>query len=253
MFPFLHFGSLAIPTYYLVISVTVCFALVWLKIRLRESPLPDTIAMDLSLVLMIASFVGARLFHVLYENPEVYLATPARVFYFWDGGFVFYGGALLSALCAVIYLRKKDPENFWSYFDLFAPVLAISYALGRIGCLLAGCCYGRTCELPWSIAGRHPTALYATFWEMGVVMILLGLESQNSPLKRSEKLQGSVFFVWMILHGLGRLVMEAFRDDFRGPTWGLSVSSWISIAIVALGLGLLGKKLYQGKTSGPVP
>lgn len=242
MFPFLHIGPIAVPTYYLVISVTVCLSLVWLKIRLRQSELSDTIAMDLSLVLMITSFVGARLFHVVYENPEIYLANPIRIFYFWDGGFVFYGGALLSALCATIYLRIKDRENFWQYFDLFAPVLALSYALGRIGCLFAGCCFGRTCELPWSIAGRHPTALYATFWELGVVMILLGLQSENSPLKRSAKWHGTVFFVWMVLHGCGRLVMEAFRDDFRGPSLGLSVSSWISVGIIALGISFLLRK-----------
>ena len=249
MLPFLHIGSLVIPTYYLVISVTVCLTLVWLRIRLRRSDLSDLVAMDVSLVLMIASFVGARLLHVVYENPEVYWQEPVRIFYFWDGGFVFYGGALLSAFCATVFLRKRDPENFWRYFDLFAPVLALSYSVGRLGCLLAGCCYGRTCELPWSIAGRHPTALYATLWELGVVLILLGLQTPSENSDRKNRTAGALFALWMILHGLGRLLMEAFRDDFRGPRFVLSVSSWISVAVVAVGIMLLIPRISRMKNT----
>lgn len=251
MYPVLKLGeNLSVPTYYLVITATVCLCLLWLNSRIAKYSVTRSTALDLSLVVMIASFVGARLFHVLYENPEIYLANPERIFYFWDGGFVFYGGALLAGLSGYLFLRWKDAKNLLEYFDLFAPVLALSYSLGRVGCLLAGCCYGRTCELPWSIAGRHPTQIYASLWELGVVFILLGLETVPREKRHPSPLQkkGAIFFVWMVLHGMGRIVMEAFRDDFRGPDLGLSVSTWISVVLILTGLVFLFKPTSRRPT-----
>lgn len=243
MHPYIQLGPITIPSYYLVISLAVCVCLFWLHLRLKQSDLSRETALDLSLVLMIASFVGSRLFHVFYENPEYYSQDPWRVLYFWDGGFVFYGGALLAGFSAWLFLKWKDPSRLKEYFDFFAPVVALSYALGRMGCVLAGCCYGRTCELPWSLNGRHPTALYASAWEFGVILILLGLQTVP-PAERKWRVfrsHGSVFYLWMILHGCGRLVMESFRDDFRGPSLGLSISSWISLGVILTGLVLLMK------------
>ncbi|MNJ99912.1 Prolipoprotein diacylglyceryl transferase [compost metagenome] len=245
MHPVLNLGeTIAVPTYYLVITVTVCICLLWLNQRIKKSDLSRAIALDLSLVLMVSGFIGARLLHVIYENPEYYLEDFWRILYFWDGGFVFYGGALLAGLCSWLFLRWKDREQLLSYFDLFAPLLAFAYGLGRVGCLFAGCCYGRTCELPWAVAGRHPTQIYASLWELGVLFILLGLSSAKPAQRRPAFFQkpGAIFFLWMILHGAGRLMMESFRDDFRGPAFGISISSWISLGIMILGLFLLLRK-----------
>lgn len=176
---------------------------------------------------MISAFVGARLFHVLYENPEIYLQNPWAIFYFWNGGFVFYGGALLVALTGWIFFRKRTKEPL-AYFDLFTPVASLGYVIGRWACYLAGCCYGRYCSLPWAVKGRHPTQLYASFWELGVLLILLGLEKKNQP-------KGRIFFLWILLHAIGRILMESFRDDFRGAEPGLSISAWISLALIVAG------------------
>lgn len=224
--------SVSIPTYYLVISLAVCVSLVWITRRAKKNDFDQRHVLDLSLIIMAAGFLGGRLFHIIYEEPSYYLENPAQMFAFWNGGFVFYGGVLLAAPSALFYLYKLDRKNIPLYLDLFAPVLATTYALGRGACLLAGCCYGKYCELPWAVSGRHPTQAYAALWEIGVIFILLGLEKQN-------KRPGFIFYLWMILHGLGRLIMEAFRDDFRGASWGLSISSWISLVIIAVGAFLV--------------
>jgi phosphatidylglycerol:prolipoprotein diacylglycerol transferase len=187
------------------------------------------IALDAALIVMVAALVGARLFHVLYENPEIYRANPWAVFYLWNGGFVFYGGALLAAVCGFAFVHWKVPREQLNYLDLFAPVASLAYALGRWGCFFAGCCYGRYCDLPWAVNGRHPTQLYASFWEIGTVLILLGFE-KKSPAR------GRVFFLWLILHAIGRILMESFRDDFRGPNFLFSVSTWISLGVLAFGV-----------------
>lgn len=254
MFPTISISpSLSIPTYYLILSLTVCVGLLWIARRAQQRGLSRKVALDLSLIIMVSGFVGARLFHVFYESFPYYQEDYLRILYFWNGGFVFYGGALLAALCSVVYLffvARAQPED---YLDLFAPVMSLSYVLGRMACLFAGCCYGKTCELPWAIAGRHPTQAYASVWELGVLLILLGIESMARPLRpRWLQNSGSLFFLWMVLHGLGRLLMESFRDDFRGPTMGLSISSWISVLIVVLGILLLIRKpTDRGTTSSP--
>jgi phosphatidylglycerol:prolipoprotein diacylglycerol transferase len=191
--------------------------------------------MDLSLLLMIASFIGARLFHVFYESFDYYKEDFTRVFRVADGGFVYFGGALLAGLLGVLYITYKEPKRNLRYLDAFAPVVALSYGLGRVGCLLAGCCYGRVCDLPWSLEGRHPTQAYAMAWELCVVAFLLWYE------KRQRK-SGSLFYMWMILHGVGRLIMEYFRDDYRGPVPGVTISSWISFGLVLLGTWLMIRK-----------
>lgn len=241
MFPLIRISdTLVIPTYYLILSAAVCVSLLWVSRRSQVFGLSRQRALDLSLLIMISGFLGGRLFHVFYENFDFYLESPVRVLYFWNGGFVFYGGALLSGLCAFIYLRITEPKYLKRYLDLFAAPLSLTYILGRIACFFAGCCFGRYCELPWAINARHPTQLYAVFWELGTLILLLAIE--KTP--RKERLAvfrktGGIFYLWILLHAFGRLIMEAFRDDFRGPTLGLSISSWISVSLIVLATLLL--------------
>jgi phosphatidylglycerol---prolipoprotein diacylglyceryl transferase len=220
-----------IPSYLFVISMVFCIGIVWISRRARSRALDYKLSLDLSLAFMAGSLIGARLLHVIYERPDIYLTDPMRIFEVWRGGFVFYGGAMTAALfCFVLLKIRREPFLPWA--DLFAPVLAFGYALGRIGCFLEGCCYGRQCDLPWAVHGLHPTQLYATFWEFAVLGFLLWLERRPGLHRK-----GFVFFVWMALHGLGRLLMEHFRDDFRGPeAMGLSISTVLSLIIVAIGL-----------------
>lgn len=244
MFPTITVSpQLSIPTYYLILSLTICLCLIWVAARAEKFELSRKTTLDLGLIIMGSGFIGGRLFHVFYENFPYYQEDLTRIFYFWNGGFVFYGGAVLAALASVIYLYYVARDQFEKYLDLFAPVLSFAYALGRVACLFAGCCYGATCTLPWALSGRHPTQAYASLWELGVLFLLLGTEA-TAKEKRPTWLRksGSIFYLWMILHGMGRLLMEAFRADFRGPQLGLSVSSWISVMVIGLGLFLISRK-----------
>ena len=193
---------------------------------------------------MIASLLGARLFHVFYENFEYYQTEPIKILFLWEGGFVYYGGALLAAFAAAIFLYLKSPRNMEAYFDLFAPVMSLSYILGRGACLLTGCCFGQVCDLPWAINGRHPTQAYAMIFELGALILILGLEKVPLRDRRPRQLAqpGAIFYAWLVFHSLGRLIMEHYRDDFRGPAWGLSISSWISVILIALATYLLLRK-----------
>lgn len=190
-------------------------------------------ALDLGSLLMIFGFIGARLFHVFYENPNYYNEDWWRVFAVWQGGFVFYGGAVLAFTAGFIFIKIKN-LNWLIWADFYAPVVALGYGLGRFSCYLAGCCYGSICQLPWAIDGRHPTQLYAMTWELLSFINLLRLKHHTPKLA-----SGGLFYTWLGFHALGRLMMEYFRDDFRGWFFaGLSISSWISCSLLLIaGIG----------------
>ena len=93
---------------------------------------------------MLGGFVGARGFHIFIEQPHFLLGAPEFLFLrFGDGGFVYYGGAIVGTLCAWWVCRLKN-YNFWAMGDLMAPVLAGGYAVGRLGCLGGGLLLRRT-------------------------------------------------------------------------------------------------------------
>ncbi len=243
MQPEILLGSgVSLPTYYLVVSLSALAGCLWFLRRAEHKRMPRLIAIDLTLIVLVAGFVGARLLHVTFEEPEYYRQAPAQIFAIWNGGFVFLGGLIAAALGAAFFCDWKR-EPFWLWADLAAPAAALAYAFGRVGCFLNGCCYGSECLLPWAVfmggASRHPTQLYASAWELFTLFVLLTVER----IARRDKLPiapGSFFAIWLVFHGMGRLIMEHFRVDPRGDEiWGLSLSSWLSLILLGSGLALL--------------
>lgn len=237
--PEIDLGPITLPTYYAFLSITYCLAILWFYQRCEKRNLSQKVAMDLGLIILFGGFVGARLFHVLFEFPGHYLKNLQQIFYFWQGGFVFYGGFLTAYTLAFLY-AKKLKLKFWLWHDTAAPVLAFGYGFGRTACFLVGCCYGKVCDLPWAISvdqinahnhsvvtlQRHPTQLYAAAMEMLTLVFLLWYEKKQPRL-------GNIFLVWVVLHSIGRIVMEAFRDDPRGDLYlGLSISTLISLLLI---------------------
>lgn len=232
MIPFINLGSLQIPTFFLVISVSLSGLLFFLSYRVDSFARDRKIAFDIALLLMAAGFIGGRLMHIFYEEWDYYKANPEQIFYFWNGGFVFLGGLIFCLIAGFIFARYKK-INFLEWADFFTPLFSLSHALGRIGCFLSGCCFGAQCALPWASAGRHPTALYLFFGELVIFLYLLLAEK-----KQIYKFSGGLFVKWLLLHSLLRFSIEYFRDDFRGlfirlPLLGsLSVSQIISLVII---------------------
>lgn len=277
MKPWITIGSLEVPTYFFVMSFVATFCAFWVRSRAIAQNRTAQLALDFYLIVLVAGMLGARIFHVFYEHPAYYLEAPQRVFELWKGGFVFFGGAFFAMFVAWRFARARR-EPFEDWLNFFAPVLALGYAVGRIGCFLAGCCYGSSCSLPWAVTfppgseappglAIHPTQLYAFIWELFVLSMLLKIERDQlknqtieiSPNRvvnypknpksrtgaRNDSQTVPVFVIWMGLHGVGRFLMELFRGDDRGPTiFGISVSMFISFAIVILSLSILKRRRF---------
>ncbi len=232
MIPYISIGTLQIPTYFLVISLSLSLLLVFLSYRVDHFSKNRKLAFDIALLLMASGFVGGRLMHVFYEEWDHYKLHPELILYFWNGGFVFLGGLICCLITGYFFARIKKIK-FSEWADFFTPIFSLSHAFGRIGCFLAGCCFGSQCILPWAYAGRHPTALYLAGGEFLIFLLLLLVEK-----KRIFQLQGALFVLWLLLHSLMRFYVEFYRDDFRGvflqvPVFGsLSVSQVISLFII---------------------
>jgi phosphatidylglycerol:prolipoprotein diacylglycerol transferase len=245
VYPYLKLSSeLFIPTYFLMISLGVILSSLWFIKRAEQADLHKAKAIDISLVCLISGIVGARLLHVLFEDFPYYSDHPLEIFNVVNGGFVFLGGVLGALVGGSLYCSfRKEP--FWMWADLAAPPLALGYAIGRLGCFLNGCCYGRLCDLPWAVdmhgAFRHPTQLYASAWESSVLLFLLFLARTKRPF-------GAIFSWWLVLHAIGRIVMENFRDDPRGHfILGLSIGIWMSTGLFIWGVSNL-VALRSGET-----
>lgn len=253
MLPFLRWDEFFVPTYFLVIALAFTVGSVWFYVRLGPRQLSQKLGMELTIVIMISGLVGSRLMHVVYELPGYYLHSPWDILKIWQGGFVFYGGATLAFFCSVLFLKWNDqPLRPW--MDAIAPVIALVYALGRIATLLSGSGYGQPTDLPWGISyppgteapsGQplHPTPLYAALWEFATLTLLLHLER---TIDWFQTQQGRLFWMLLLLHGVGRALVEQFRGDERGAMpLGLSVSTWISLLLVTYAASSLRREIRE--------
>lgn len=238
MYPVFHASPhIHIPLYLVMMSVAFSVSVIYFYKRAVDLNLRPKMSTEISLAIMIGAFLGARIFHVIFEYPQYYLENPMEIFKFYKGGFVFYGGLAGGLIFAYVYIKKLK-QNFLNWLDCFAPVLPIGYMIGRVACIFAGCCYGKECDLPWAIRfpqgveapaniPLHPTQIYSILGELVVLGILI-LSEKKVKLK-----PGSLFFIWMLFHGMVRLVVEQYRGDFRGENiLGLSISTIISLLLI---------------------
>ncbi len=237
MWPQISFYGLIIPTFYLIISLSCSFIIYLLSKKLDANPnFNRNVAFNLVSLLLISGFIGGRILHVIYEEPFYYLSNPLLIFKFWNGGFVYFGGFMTALMTGYLYLKKNN-QPFFKWADFLTPYFSLMYVLGRIGCFLEGCCYGRYCEWPWAIDNKHPTQLYMMFTEL-VLFLFLQKRKKLNP-------SGKLFLLWILLHCLSRFIIEFFRNDDRGKTLFnlISISQLLSLIFIFIAAYVLNKNL----------
>lgn len=184
--------------------------------------------------------VGGRLFFVIQGLPDFLssgnVTWDSFVYYVADAGQVFYGGMMGAVAFTYIAARVQLLPSF-DLLDTLLPALPLGQAFGRIGCFMAGCCYG----LPGNI-GFYMPALQITVFPIQLVesAYTFVLFIVLMKMGRSRLPKGRMLGTYLVGYGAGRFVIEFFRGDaVRGFIGPLSVAQWVSIGSVAAGVWLL--------------
>jgi len=216
-------------------------------VRAKSRGLDQTRVLDLGIYIIISALVGAKLL-LLVTDFRTFAADPRELLTLARSGGVFYGGLILAVSVAFWYIaRHRMP--FWTTCDVFAPGIALGHVTGRLGCLAAGCCYGRPTDVAWgitftnplaaSVVGTplnirlHPTQLYEAGAELLILILLLITERRGRPFS------GRTFWGYMLLYAISRYIIEFYRGDPRGMLLGMSTSQVISLVLAPLSLAML--------------
>lgn len=226
-------GPLTVHGYGLMIGIGVlCCIFTGMK-RAKKNGLSEDAVIDIAIWGLLAGFLGAKLLYVIVEWKR-FLADPLSVL--GSEGFVVYGGIIAGVLAAIIYCKRKKLV-FLEYFDLCSASIALAQGFGRIGCFLAGCCYGRETTSSLGVvfpegslapAGVKvlPTQLFSSAGDFGIMFVLLWHYHHRKKV-------GDTGFLYMLLYGIGRFGIEFLRNDNRGEVGIFSTSQFISLFIIA--------------------
>jgi phosphatidylglycerol---prolipoprotein diacylglyceryl transferase len=212
--------------------------------KVRREGISFDRVVELFCLAIFSALVGARGLDVLVNLP-FYRDDPVKIFRLWEGGLTFYGGFLLAVGVGIGYMRWYRLP-IWKMADLFAPSVALGLSFARIGCFMAGCCYGKETLLPWGVifthpqslarlrVPLHPTQLYEAAGGLSLFLFLTWFE-------RRKSFEGEIFWLFLLLYSLLRFLIEFFRDDPRGFLFGtfLSTSQAIGILLAILSLYML--------------
>jgi len=263
---FIRFGEGGVPTYGVAMAAGF-LAAVLLSVRAagRQGVSVNRV-LDLSFWVLLASLLGSRLAFVAVHAGEYYqlcagvgdaarstgqvLFDCTRALHIWEGGYVFFGGLVLSTVVALWYTRRHG-MSFQRVGDLVMPPLALGHFFGRLGCFAAGCCYGKPCSSALGVAfpggslahmelaragalaadaaatmPLHPTQLYEALAELGIFVVL--------TLRSARKAyHGQLLATYLVLYPAARFVIELFRGDpGRGYLVRLStptLNSWLGL------------------------
>jgi phosphatidylglycerol---prolipoprotein diacylglyceryl transferase len=250
MYPLLfRSGSFAVNSYDFFLSIGFFIGTIILLREIRRDLENQVKLLDLTIWIIIISIVGARLFHVVVEAPKFYIEHPLNIVKIWNGGWVFYGGFLSAIVFGIFYL-KKHKMNVLRCADIYSLPVAIGLMFGRLGCFMAGCCYGKICPT-WFLFGNKfsivnfvrpqaeplDTSLYPT--QMAEALVGIGIFFFLFFYRPKKRFHGELSAIFLIVYSIARFILEYFRaDDIRGLWLGgtLSTSQILSIPLLVIGI-----------------
>ena len=193
---------------------------------------------DFFCVALLGGILGGRLLYVAL-HWAYFAQAPLELLAIWHGGLVWYGGFVGGFLGGWLYARRHRLV-FLRVLDQGIPFLVLGHAMGRVGCFLNGCCYGKPTDawcgviFPGQTVALLPTQLFET---VGLLILYVVLRRLQQPsLLRSP---GRVFGVYLVSYGVLRFVLEWFRGDQVSSWMGLTLQQLISVVVSIVGLMLL--------------
>ncbi len=234
-------GPITIYGYGLMIAIGIIAAYLNTERLAKKHGLDPEPVFNILLIGVGFGILGAKLLFYITILDQI-IANPQLILNNLTEGFVVYGGIIFGILSAFLYCKKKGLA-FLHYLDCAAPSIALAQGFGRIGCFLAGCCYGMPLDSAISItftdsayAPNHvplfPSQLVSSAFNFVHFFILCALFKNN-------KQPGKIGACYLIFYSIGRFIIEFFRGDLeRGNVGTLSTSQFISIFVAIAGIAL---------------
>lgn len=256
-----HVGSWPIRSYGIALAIAFLAGILLGRRRARAAGLDPDLVIDLAFYVIIASIAGARATYAVV-HWEYFRHDLIGVLRLWDGGLAQYGGIAAGVLTGLIFFARRGVSP-WRGADLLAPSVALGVGIGRIGCLLNGCCFGKPCGLPWAItfpAGSfaahefpgvalHPTQVYESLSAVAICGILLAVEKR-------KPFDGFLLWLLLLLLAVSRFAVDPLR--YYEPTsmvaGALTTNQVIGIALIvtaAAALTVLGVRRRARPGGGP--
>lgn len=222
-------GPFTVYSYGLMLVAAFLAASSLASIQAKRENINSDIIFNFSFLVFVSGILGARIFYVI-ENARYYIKNPFEIIMLQHGGLSWFGGLILGAFCGIVYLKyKKLP--LYKVLDLLAPFVALAQSIGRIGCLLNGCCFGKVSEygiyFPVHTQVLIPTQLYSSLLLVLIFIFLRFL--QDKPHK-----EGGVFFTYLLLYSIKRFFIEFWRADNEIVFYGFTLFQLISIVIFCI-------------------
>jgi len=250
-----EFHGITFYSYGAFIVLGMASALLVLRSLAKQVGLPDHVPLEITLVFLVGGFVGAHLLDVIIQWHR-YLARPIAALNIF-ASHASIGGLILAAF-ALYWWARRNRYPVPLIYDITAIAASLGYAVGRIGCFLAGCCYGRPADVPWAVVFSdprcyvapglrgvplHPTQLYSSLASLLIFAVLLRLwKSRAFPLQ--------VSLVFLVGYALYRFSIELFRGDpERGRLEALHLSPAQLISVLILALSLPAYFLYRRRAN----
>ena len=242
-------GPIVVGWYGIMVALAVITVVTWGLVSIKkDSRLTADLVINAALVGIPSGVIFSRLMHVI-DYWEEYIHNPGKII--GGDGLSIWGAVLGAAIGIWLYSRISKKFSFGHFADVISPGIILAQAIGRVGCTLNGCCYGKTTSVPWAIVYTnpstlgplnmpvHPTQIYEIIYNLIVFGILLFLRKRVKP-------DGSLFLIYLILYSIWRLGVDFIRDG-TSFLFGLHEAQVISIVVLAVCVPLLVIRMRQVK------
>lgn len=248
MYPWLHIAGKALPTYALMALVGALIAGWFAEYQAEKKGVHSFYMVELLLISMIGVLVGGHLLYGIVHLDELEYGL-AHVF----SGNVFYGG-MIGGVVTGWFVHKKKGYPKYPFFDIVGCTIPLFHGFGRIGCFLAGCCYGIESEIGFvythSMApgangvSRFPVQLLESGCNFILFFVLY-------LLYKNEKCKDKLLYIYLGGYAIIRFCMEFLRGDdaLRGVWFGISTSQWISMALLIFSIIMIARSARKTKAA----
>ena len=251
MHPYFHLFSFQVPAYGLMIALGILAAMLMGRFLRKHMAITEDDYYSAVIWLLVCGLIGSKLLYWIVELDEI-VKNPHFLIESLTAGFVYYG-AFLGAVIGIFLCTKIKKLSFLAYMDMLCPPIALGQAVGRIGCYLAGCCYGAPTDgacgivFPANVGSAAPAGIPLIPTQLYESAFCLLLSGFLVYVFIREKRVGTSLGLYCILYSIWRFIIEFYRADERGSIGALSTSQFICIFLFLLGLFLL-YLVYRGKT-----